>query len=284
MEVDGRTLELTSLERVLYPEARFTKADLVDYVFAIAPKILPHLRGRPVTVGRFPQGVDGRGFAQLEIPGRPAWVRTIPLALASGEVKHVTMVDDRATLVWLAQMGTIELHTFLSDERDLERPRAVLFDLDPAPPRTLVDAQDAALLVREALRARGLPAIVKTSGGTGMHVVSPLDGPTYDETRALAQAIATELREKSPELVLDRMVRSARAGKVLIDVRQNSPRLTTIVPWSLRAAACPTVSTPLRWEEVEAACAAREPLVFLARDAITRADAWAETDDAAPPP
>jgi bifunctional non-homologous end joining protein LigD len=269
LHVDGRELRVTNLDRSLYPAAPFTKADSIAYHLAVAHLLLPVLRERPLTVGRFPGGVDARGFAQSEIPGRPSWVRAIPLVLVKGPTKEFTLVDERATLVWLVQMGVIELHTFLGRAGDLEHPTDIVFDLDPTAPAGLLEAADVALFLRERLVAEGFAPRVKTSGSIGMHVLAPArPGATYDETRALASRLAKELTVAHPELVTDRMERSARAGRVLLDARQNAQRLTTVVAYSLRSTPTPNVSTPLTWAEVERACGrrSRSDLVFSAHD------------------
>lgn len=273
IEIDGRAIAVTNLDRVIYPDAAFTKADAVAYYLAIADALLPELKDRAITVGRFPVGVQGRGFAQNEIPGKPEWVRTVPIALAKGAVKNFTLVDGRATLVWLAQMGVIELHTFLGTAHDLGHPTDVLFDLDPTPPAGLLEAADVALILFERLTAMALAPRVKTSGSLGMHVLVPTErGATYAETRAFAVEIAAELAAARPDLVSDRMERAARIGRVLVDARQNSMRLTTVVPYSLRASRRPTVSTPVTWDEVRYACAHRDAsaLVFTASDVVRR--------------
>jgi bifunctional non-homologous end joining protein LigD len=273
LDIDARTIALTNLDRVLYPEAAFTKADSIAYHLAMADVLLPHLRDRALTVGRFPGGVDGRGFAQAEIPGRPAWIRTAQIRLARGDEKAFTLADERATLVWLAQMGTIELHTFLGRAGDLETPTQVVFDLDPMAPAGLLEAAQVALLLRERLVALGMPPIVKTSGSVGMHVVVPLSEPSsHVETRAFAQRIAAELAGAHPGLVSDRLERAGRSGKVLVDARQNAMRLTMVVPYSLRSTPRPNVSTPVDWMEIESAVARSEPsaLVFEAGDVVRR--------------
>lgn len=268
--VDSRSIRFTHLDRVLWPEAGFTKGEMVAYYLAVAPAILPHLADRPLTVGRFPGGVDGRGFAQAEVPGRPEWMRTTTLTLANGKVRAFTLVDDRAGLAWLAQMGCIELHTFLARAPDLERPTMVLFDLDPTPPATLADAAIAACALAERLDARGLASLVKTSGSLGIHVVVPLDEPTtYEATRTLAHAVARELVTRYPERISDALPRADRAGKVLVDVRQNSRRLTMAAPYTLRSAPRPFVSTPVSWIEVERAVgAADSSLLAFEPDAV----------------
>jgi len=282
VEVDGRLLRLTSLDRSLYPALPgepFTKADLIAYWLGIAPVILPLLEERALTVGRFPGGVDGRGFAQSEVPGRPPWLRAERLALAKGGTKLFTICEERASLAWLGQMGVIELHSFLGRVSDLEHPTHVVFDLDPTPPSSLLDAARVALLLRERLVARGIAASAKCSGSAGMHVLVPVgvfEGRVdYPRARAFAAEIASELAAAQPDLVSDRMDRASRAGRVLVDARQNAARLTTVLPWSLRATARPTVSVPLAWEEIASAVEAADAgsLVFLARDALARAGA-----------
>jgi bifunctional non-homologous end joining protein LigD len=273
VDIDGRRIALTNLERSLYPDVAFTKADSVAYHLSVAAPLLDALRERALTVGRFPGGVLGRGFAQTEIPGRPSWVRSVPIQLANGTTRRFTLVDERATLVWLVQMGAIELHTFLGLANDLARPTATLFDLDPTEPAGLLEAAEVALLVRQRLASVGIEAAAKTSGSAGIHVLAPAgQRTTFDETRALAVDIAAELAHERPDLVCTQMHGSARIGRVLIDTRQNSMRLTTIVPYSLRAARRPTVSTPVTWDELSAACERRDErsIVFTADEAARR--------------
>jgi bifunctional non-homologous end joining protein LigD len=200
--IDDHAVPLTHLDRILWPAADFTKADLVAYYLAIAPAVLPHLVDRALTLGRFPGGVDGRGFAQTEVPGRPDWIRSVPLRLANGAVKRFTIAEDRASLAWLAQMGTIELHTFLATVADLDRPAVVLFDLDPAAPDGLLDAAAVALRLRGRITELGLVPFVKTSGSAGMHVLVPLAGAvTYEDTRRCAARIAAAVAAEVPDLV-----------------------------------------------------------------------------------
>lgn len=260
-DIDGRSIALTNLDRVLYPEDGFTKGDLVDYWLAVADVILPHVADRPLTVGRFPGGVDGRGFAQAEVPGRPDWIPTRELALLKGPVKRFTLVRERAALVWLAQMGTIELHAFPGLPEDLERTTRVLFDLDPKPPADLVATARAALLVRDRLAQRGIASWAKTSGSLGMHVIGDLDAPALvKDARKIADEIRGELASELASL------------SVVLDARQNSARLTTVVAYSLRSTPRPLVSTPLAWEEIERAAAGSDPalLVFSASDVVRR--------------
>jgi bifunctional non-homologous end joining protein LigD len=251
-------VKLTSLDRVLWPRAGFTKGDMVDYYMAVADTLLPHLAGRPITLGRWPQGVEGRGFAQTECRGRPSWMPTRRLTLADGREREFCLMEDRESLAWVANQSAIELHAF-PWRRDPEHPAAVLLDLDPEAPGGLAECCRGALRLREALSARGLKAVVKGSGGRGLHVLFPLNSPcTWERARALARELSQELA----------------GGPVSIDWRQNSPRLTTVAPYSLRAADLPTVSAPLTWGEVEAGAAGHPDRVrFLAADMPARLDA-----------
>jgi bifunctional non-homologous end joining protein LigD len=255
---------LTTPERVLWPGAGFTKRDLLDHYLAVAPVLLPHLRDRPLTLGRFPTGVEGRGFAETEPRGVPEWLRTEPIRLRNGEIRNYCVVDDEAGLAWLANRSVIELHPFLG----LDRPGAVVFDLDPGEPADVVDCADVALLLRERL---GDAAVVKTSGSVGLHVFLPSSG-TYDETRAFARSVAEELAAAQPRRVVSTTARSARVGKVLVDWMQNARMRSTVAPYSLRAAPWPTVSMPVSWDEVARCAAERRPelLTFLAWDVPER--------------
>ncbi|HVY44618.1 MAG TPA: non-homologous end-joining DNA ligase [Minicystis sp.] len=272
-DVDGRRVELTHPGRVLYPGTGFTKADLAAYYLDVAPWLLPHLRDRPLTLGRFPGGVDGRGFAQAELPGAAAWMRTVTLALKNGKTRRFSLVDDRAGLAFLAQMGVLELHVFLGHPRALDRAAAIVFDLDPGEGASILEAAKVALLVRDRLAARGLAAVPKTSGSVGVHVLAPLAEPRpYADTRALANDVAAELAAAHPELVVDRTPRALRRGKVLVDARQNAERLTLAAPYTLRATPRPSASTPVAWGELEAAVAAgdADALAFAPADVLAR--------------
>ena len=252
--VGGRRVALSSLDKVLWPAAGFTKGDMLDYYERVAPVLLPHLRGRPLTLGRFPDGVEGPGFAQTECRGAPDWVATAPLRLRDGTLRNYCVVDDLASLLWVANLGTIELHPFLAPAGRLDRPGGVLFDLDPEPPAGLPDCARVALLVRDALAERGLEAVAKTSGSVGIHVFAALDPPRpYAETRPLAREVAERLAADVPDVVARAGPRAERAGTVLVDWAQNSERRSTVAPYSLRAADRPRVSAPVAWEELAAA-------------------------------
>jgi bifunctional non-homologous end joining protein LigD len=267
VELDGREVALTSLDRVLYPETGFTKGDLVAYYRAVAPVLVPHLRGRPLTLGRFPAGVEERGFAQTECRGAPWWLATQEVRLRDGRVRNFCLVNDAPSLLWVANLGTIELHPFLAYGAAPDEPTAVVFDLDPGPPAGFADCCDVALALRALLAEDGLAGLVKTSGGVGLHVYVPLNSPqSFDETKSFARAVAERLAAARPELVTAKASKDERRGKVLVDWLQNDPTRSTVSVYSVRAARWPSVSTPLAWDEVER----REPLAFGPGDAVER--------------
>lgn len=245
-------LELTSRDKVMWPSTGFTKGDLLDYYRRVAAVLLPHIADRALTLGRFPDGVEQRGFAQTECRGRPEWVATAPIRLRNGRVRNFCLARDTASLLWIANLGTVELHTFLAAVDALDQPRALLFDLDPEPPAGLGDACPVALKLRERLAAEGLTAVVKTTGGSGLHVVVPLNSPhSYARTREFARRVARELARGGEHIVASATRRDRREGTVLIDWAQNSERRSVAAPYSLRASYVPLVSTPIGWEEVE---------------------------------
>ena len=255
LELAGRRVRLTNLERVLWPATGFTKGDMVSYYLRAAPWILPHLAGRPLTLWRFPEGVDGPSWWQNECRGSPPWLAT---AVVRGQ--RFCLVDDSPSLAWVANLGTVELHPFLARADAPETPTALAFDLDPGPPAGLLEAVEVALRVREALAQHGLASYPKTSGGTGIHVFAPLEGPSrFAETKAFARSLARELAAERQELVTDRSRRAVRVGRVLVDWLQNDATRSTAAPYSLRATAVPSVSTPLAWDELAAALAAGRP-------------------------
>jgi bifunctional non-homologous end joining protein LigD len=276
IELQGRTLKLTNLEKVLYPASGFTKGDLIAYYAQVAPALLPHLAGRPLTLKRYPDGVQGKRFYEKHTPAhRPAWVRTAPIW--SGQTKRTIdycLCEDLATLVWLANLAAIELHPSLSRASALARPTTLAFDLDPGAPASIVQCCEVALLLREMFGELGLKAFAKTSGSKGLQVYVPLNEPdvTYEQTKPFAHAVARLFESRRPELVVSRMARASRRGKVLIDWSQNDEHKTTVVVYSLRAREDPTVSTPLTWEEVGDCVSSGDPdaLRFQATDALAR--------------
>jgi bifunctional non-homologous end joining protein LigD len=268
VDIDGRVLSLSNLDKVLFPQVGFTKGQLIDYYTRVAPAVLPHLQGRPLTLKRYPDGVEGQFFYEKQSPShRPDWVRTEAIwSRHNSRTIDFTIADDLPTLVWLAQLGDLELHTSLALAADVASPTILAFDLDPGPPATIVECARVALDLREAFGHLGMEAFPKTSGSKGMQVYVPLnaEGVTYAQTKPFAQGLARLLERRRPELVVSDMRKSLRAGKVLVDWSQNDEHKTTVSVYSVRAREKPTVSTPLRWEEVEAALESEDPedLVF----------------------
>lgn len=272
VEVDGREVALSRLDKVFWPATGFTKGQMLDYYRAVAPALLPHLAGRPLTLARFPDGVDGPGWYQSNCRGSPPWLPVAELTGRAGQRLRYCLVNDLAALLWVANLGTIELHPFLADAARPDRPHALVFDLDPGPPAGVIECAVVALDLRDALAARGLAACAKTSGAKGLHLYVPLDGTaTYAETKPFARAWAREAVARRPELVVDVMARAARGGRVFIDWGQNDPSKSTIAPYSLRATPRPGVSTPVGWDEVEvAARGLPERLAFSPEDVLAR--------------
>jgi bifunctional non-homologous end joining protein LigD len=264
--VADRALKLTNLDKVLYPHTGFTKGDLIGYYAAIAPALLPHLHDRPLTLKRYPDGVQGEHFYEKQCPShRPGWVQTT--AVWSGRTEReidYCLCQDLPTLVWLGNLADLELHPSLSHAGALERPSTLAFDLDPGPPAGIVQCCEIALELREMFAELGLRAFAKTSGLTGMQVYVPLNRgeATYAQTKPFARAVADLLARRRPRLVVSHMVKAARRGKVLIDWSQNDEHKTTVSVYSPRAGESPTVSTPVTWEEVAACRDADDPALL----------------------
>lgn len=251
---------------------------MIDYYARIAPVLLPHLAGRPVTLVRFPDGVASKSFFEKNSPShRPEWVRTASVwAGDRAGALDFTLVEEPATLVWLAQLAALELHPSLALAGAIDRPTVLAFDLDPGPPATIVECCRVALLVRELFDRLGLECFAKSSGSKGMQVYVPLNGTaTYATTKPYARAVALALEAAEPDLVVARMTKRLREGKVFVDWSQNSASKTTIAAYSLRGRATPTVSTPLLWDEVSDALDAGDPglLSFEAPAVLDRATA-----------
>jgi bifunctional non-homologous end joining protein LigD len=247
-EIGGRKLNLSNLDKVLWPSTGTTKGDMVNYYAQIAPVLVPHLAGRAVTLKRFPDGVEKGSFYEKNCPShKPPWVGTVKM----GDVNYC-LVEEAAAVVWLANLAAIELHPTLAAKPDLSSPTSVVFDLDPGAPADVLTCARVALLVRDVLEQLHLEAWVKTSGSKGLQLYAPLNsGATYERSTPFAKAVAQLLEKRHPELVLSYQLRAARAGKVLIDWSQNVASKTTVSVYSLRARPEPTVSTPVSWDEVE---------------------------------
>ncbi len=252
----GRRLKLSNWDKVLYPASGFTKGDLIAYYARIAPAVLPHLHDRALTLKRYPGGVEAQYFYEKQSPShRPDWVATERV----GDIEY-TLAQDRPTLVWLSNLADIELHTSLSLAAAPERPTLMVFDLDPGPPAGLLECCEIALVLRGLFTQLGLQSVIKTSGSKGLQVYVPLDGEaTYADTKPFARRVAELLEQRMPELVVSRMTKHIRAGKVLVDWSQNDAHKTTVTVYSVRARERATVSTPVRWEEVERCRADGDP-------------------------
>ena len=256
VEVDGRELKLTNLDKVLYPQAGFTKGEVVDYYAKVAAAIVPHLSGRAVTLRRFPEGVDDldAAFFEKRCPKhRPKWVRTARVEAGphAGKIDFC-VCDSLPTLIWMAQLAAIELHPSLSLSRAPKRPTVLAFDLDPGPPADIVDCCRVGLRLRDLFGHFDVQCFPKTSGSKGLQVYVPLNREVYyEQTKPFAKAIAQLLEKQTPDRVVSKMKKVEREGKVFVDWSQNHQRKTTIAVYSLRARERPTVSTPVTWEEVE---------------------------------
>jgi bifunctional non-homologous end joining protein LigD len=259
-EVEGREIKVSNLDKVLYPQVGFTKRDVIEYYADIAPVLLPHLEGRPLTLKRYPNGVDAAHFYEKQAPShRPEWVHTVRVPTGSKTIEFV-VCDDLPTLVWLANLADLELHTSLARATDIKRPTALAFDLDPGEPAGIVECCRVGLLLEGMFRGLGLQSFPKTSGSKGLQVYVPLNSETsYDVTKPFAKAVAELLEREEPKLVVSRQTKTLRRGKVLVDWSQNDEHKTTVNVYSLRARERPTASTPLRWDEVRAAAESGDP-------------------------
>jgi bifunctional non-homologous end joining protein LigD len=275
VEIGGRTLKLSNLEKVLYPAAGFTKGQVIDYCARVAPVLLPHLAGHPLTLKRYPEGVDKPYFFEKNATKhRPEWVKTAPI-WSEGNQRDVNYIlaDDLPTLIWIANLASIELHPSLSLAKDIECPRSMVFDLDPGPPADIVQCCQVGIWLRQIFDHFKLQSFAKTSGSKGLQIYIPLNTPTsYDETKPFAHALARLLENEHPGLVVSDMKKQLRVGKVLVDWSQNDQHKTTISVYSLRARERPTVSTPVSWEEVEEALRKKDAklLVFEAEQVLQR--------------
>jgi bifunctional non-homologous end joining protein LigD len=275
IEVEGRRLSLSNLDKVFYPATGFTKGQVIEYYTRIAPVLLPHLRGRHLTLKRYPDGVNGQYFYEKQCPRhRPDWVRTATVPIRTdGRSIDYCMVDDLATVVWLANLADLELHTPLAYADAPAAPTMLAFDLDPGPPATIVECAEVACRLREAFDHFGLIAFPKTSGSKGMQLYLPLNTPTsYQATKRFSQGVAQVLERRDPKLVVSEMRKDLRPGKVFIDWSQNDEHKTTVCVYSLRARERPTVSTPVTWDEVDAVLRTRDPddLAFTSDEVLAR--------------
>ena len=277
VEVDGRELRLSNLDKVLYPKSGFTKGEMIDYYARIAPVLIPHLEKRAVTLRRFPEGVENldAAFFEKRCPQhRPDWMKTVTVSEGTSKPIEFCTVGDLPSLIWLAQLATIELHPSLSLARKPMQPTVLAFDLDPGAPANVVDCCRIALQLRTMFEHFDLQCFPKTTGSKGLQVYLPLNTKSdYDETKPFARALA-QLLEKQTGKVVSKMSKEIRKGKVFVDWSQNHPTKTTVAVYSLRARERPTCSTPVTWDEVEE-CAEKgkaELLVFAASEVLERVE------------
>jgi bifunctional non-homologous end joining protein LigD len=280
VRVEDRELTLSNLSKVLYPEAGFTKAQVIDYYTRIAPVLLPHVRERALTRKRYPDGVEAAPFFEKNAPSHtPDWVRTVrlptPGSTKQRETTNFVVCDDLATLVWVANLATLELHTPMwrvdSAGAALD-PDLLVFDLDPGPPATILECCEVARRVREVLEEDGLTSYPKTSGSKGMQLYVPVEpARSWRDVHGYARRVAERLERDDPDLVVSNMKKTLRTGKVLVDWSQNNAAKTTVAVYSLRARSWPTVSTPVTWDEVRT-CSTPEDLRFTSGDVLARVE------------
>jgi len=277
VDIEGKHLKLSNLDKILYPTAGFTKGQVIDYYVRVAPVLIPHIAGHPLTLKRYPEGVNHPFFFEKNAPKhRPDWVKIAPI-WSEGNNRDVNYIlpDDLPTLVWVANLASLELHPSLSLAKDIDCPTMMVFDLDPGPPANIVQCSQVAMWLRTIFDHLGLQSFPKTSGSKGLQIYVPLHTPTsYDVTKPFAHAIARLLEDEHRDLVVSDMKKALRVGKVLVDWSQNDEHKTTVSVYSLRARERPTVSTPVTWEEVELALKKKDAslLVFEAKQVLDRVD------------
>ncbi len=275
LEIDGKQVEVSSLDKVFYPRTGFTKGQVIDYYVRISPHLLPYLKNRPLTLKRYPDGVEGFFFYEKNCPPRPAWVKTADVPRSDGTDIPYCLMNGLAALVWAANLADLELHTFLHVAPRIDRPQFLAFDLDPGAPADILDCCRVALRLREICDALGLRAFPKSSGSKGMQVYVPLHtAVTYDKTKAFARRMAELLEAEDPARVTSVMRKSLRKGKVFVDWSQNDDHKTTVNVYSLRARDRPTVSTPFTWDEVASTLKRKKAsaLSFEAEDLLKRVE------------
>lgn len=281
VDVEGKQVRVSNLSKVLWPEAGFTKGQMIDYYVRIAPAVLPHLKGRPLTLKRYPNGVAGMHFYEKNCPvHRPDWVNTAKVWSDGNERwMDYCLAQDLPTLVWAANLACIELHTSLSKSEEMMRPTYIVFDLDPGAPADIVQCSQVGIWVRDIFAKLGLESFAKTSGSKGLQIYVPLNtAVTYDETKPFAHELARILERSHSDLVVSDMKKTLRVGKILVDWSQNDNHKTTVSVYSLRAKAQPTVSTPVKWEEVEACLKKKDPklLEFTSDQVLARVEKFGD--------
>ena len=284
LEVAGKRLEVSNLDKVLYPKVGFTKGQIIDYYIRISPVLLPHLKNRPLTLKRYPNGVDAEFFYEKKCPShRPKWVDTAKVWSEGNNADiHYCMCNDLPTLVWAANLADLELHTSLARYPKIQQPTMVVFDLDPGAPANIVHCCQVGVWLREILDEMNLESFPKTSGSKGLQVYVPINTPTnYEITKTFAKGIAERLEREHPEMVVSKMAKALRKGKIFVDWSQNDDHKTTVCVYSLRAKDSPTASTPIMWKEVESTLKTKDPtkLVFQWKDTLKRTEKYGDLFD-----
>lgn len=275
LEVDGVGVNVSNLSKVFYPKTGFTKGQMIDYYIRVSKYLLPHLRNRPITLKRYPNGVEGLFFYEKQCPsGAPKWVKTTKVAKSDGEINYCEL-NDLPSLVWASNLANLELHTFLHKAPAVQRPTAMAFDLDPGAPADILKCCEVALHLKAFFDSLKLKSFPKTSGSKGMQIYVPLNtAVTYERTKAFAHELAQLMDQQFPDLVVSRMEKVLRKGKVFMDWSQNDDKKTTVNVYSLRAKERPTVSTPVTWNEVKAALNEQDvdALIFEAAAVLKRVE------------
>ncbi len=262
IQVEGKALQLSNLQKVMYPATGFTKAQVIDYYIRISPLLLPHLKNRPLTMKRFPDGIEGQHFYEKNAPSHtPPWIKTFTVSRRSvKEQIHYIMINDLPTLVWSSNLANLELHTFLAQAPRIGQPTMVVFDLDPGPPADVIDCAQIALWIKELADRLKLQSFVKTSGSKGLQMYIPLNTPAdYESTKTFSKTLAETVERQYPGRAVSNMSKEMRVGKVFIDWSQNSESKTTVNVYSLRAKDRPYVSVPVKWEELKRALEKADP-------------------------
>jgi bifunctional non-homologous end joining protein LigD len=277
LNINGKIVPVSNLDKVFYPETGFTKGQVIDYYVRISPVLLPHLKDRPLTLKRYPDGVEGGFFYEKRCPSyRPEWIQTATVWSDRNEEEiNYCLANDLPSIVWAANLGDLELHTFLAKQQDVERPTMVVFDLDPGPPANILQCAQVAQWLKEELDALELESFPKTSGSKGLQIYIPLNTPvTYEVTKPFARTMAERLTREHPDLIVAKMEKRLRTGRVFVDWSQNDSHKTTVCAYSLRAKEHPTVSTPVTWEEVGTALKKRDPkrLTFVSDEVLKRVE------------
>jgi bifunctional non-homologous end joining protein LigD len=277
LKINGKTVPISNLEKIFYPETGFTKGQVIDYYIRISPVLLPHLKDRPLTLKRYPDGVAGGFFYEKRCPSyRPEWIQTATVWSDRHDSQiHYCMANDLPSIVWAANLGDLELHTFLAKQRNVECPTMIVFDLDPGPPANILQCAQVAQWLKTEFDALKLQSFPKTSGSKGLQLYIPLNTPTtYEVTKPFARAVAERLTNRHPDLVVAKMEKRLRTGKVFVDWSQNDGHKTTVCTYSLRAKGHPTVSTPVTWEEVTSALKKEDAqrLTFVSDEVLKRVE------------